>query len=171
MKRKNTWADATATQEAELDLGDGLSTRLPLGRPLTFDQTAGRVVKAWDHLNKREQIIYGDTGRRNIAPLAAMTEGSVTVRRYGSVVTVAMDAAKFSNAGTFTLAGVMPYGFRPDASFHGIAINLGATDGNRLSISTAGNVSIYTYAGGWVRFYATYSTLDSWPATLPGNPA
>lgn len=132
--------------------------------------TVGRTVSVWDHENQRMQLIGGDTGRRNIvSTFATMTEGKASLRRVGQAVTLAIDAARFSNQGTFTLAGVIPEGFRPDETFNDFAVQLGGTDGWRVAISTAGNFSSYNYSGGWFRCYLTWMTNQPWPASLPGT--
>lgn len=170
MQRINTWQDAYKTGEAELDLGDGITSRIPLGRPYIIDQSAGRVVKVWDYLNQREQVIYGDTGVRDIASnFAPMTEGTARIRRVGGIVSFAIDVAKFSSTGTFTMAGAIPPGFRPDMNYQGFAVQLTGADGYRVGVSTAGNTSLYAYSSGWVRGYLTWTTADTWPTALPGT--
>lgn len=139
-------------------------------RGYTVSQSAGRVITVWDYLNNREQLVYGDTGVRDIAAsLPTMTEGTARIRRNGSAVSLAIDTAKFSNTGTFTLASVIPPGFRPDMNFNGFAVQLSGADGYRASITTAGNLAIYSYSGGWVRGYLTWTTADTWPTALPGT--
>lgn len=110
----------------------------------------------------------GDTGTLTIASrFPSMTEGVSTIRRAGNLVTFTMDVAKFSNSGTFTIAGAVPAGFRPGAVFNGFAVQLSGSDGWRVGVATSGNFSLYTYTGGWVRFSFTYSTTDPWPNPLP----
>ena len=113
-----------------------------------------------------------ESGRRDLSSLfPTRTEGKITVRRSGNTVAFVGDVLKFSNEGTFTLSGAVPSGFRPDALFVGFAVQLSGNDGYRIQITTAGNFSIYSYGGGFVRFYFTFLTNEPAPATLPGVPA
>ena len=110
----------------------------------------------------------GDTGVLDITSrFLSMREGVSSIRRVGGLVTFTMDVARFTDEGTFTLAGVVPAGFRPGSVFNGFAVQLSGTDGWRVGISTGGNLSMYTYTGGWVRFSFTYATTDPWPDPLP----
>lgn len=110
----------------------------------------------------------GDTGTLDITSrFTTMSEGVATIRRVGNLVTFTMDVARFTNEGTFTLAGVVPAGFRPGGVFNGFAVQLSGTDGWRVGIATSGNFSLYTYTGGWVRFSFTYATAEPWPNPLP----
>lgn len=173
MRRTNTWADATTTKEAELDLGDGLSTRLPLGRPYTIDQSAGRVLKAWDYLNKREQIIYGDTGYRSLPNDPAKTSdvGNIIVRRLGSLVELNISDKTVLVSGNVTLLN-LPAGFRPwawvNTNLTTIYDSVSPTS-NGLRITSAGDVMVYSVAAGEVlRGHVVFMTPDPWPTSLPG---
>lgn len=57
------------------------------------DQTAGRVIYQWDDLNNRDQLVYGDTGWRDISALcapgakfSAFGANQIQVRRINSTV-------------------------------------------------------------------------------------
>lgn len=185
MRRTNTWADATATQEAALDLGDGLNARIPLGRPYTIDQSAGRVVKIWDYLNKREQVIFGDTGWRLLENVEGVT-GTIMMRRVLNTVTIRLvdvmpvitsrSLAKGPTAGflpanqgtqlnNFVTAQVIP-GAAVTSDWHRIDVYRygvqwqGESVSQRLVLPSAP-------LGGQI----VYTTDDPWPATLPGTPA
>lgn len=172
MRRTNTWADATATQEAELDLGDGLSTRVPLGRPYTIDQSAGRVLKVWDHINKREQLIYGDTGFRDITALnpALPSGGTIRLRRTGNLVYLVINNVSRPAGSPWTLLK-LPSGFTPSYTH----VELGdlhiyskpATA--RLFIQTNGSVdAIDSTDATPIYKSAVFPTADPWPTSLPG---
>lgn len=110
----------------------------------------------------------GDTGVLDITSrFTSMSEGVSTIRRVGNLITFTMDVARFTEQGTFTIAGAVSSGFRPESVFNGFAVQMSGTDGWRVGISTAGNFSLYSYTGGWVRFSFTYATSDPWPDPLP----
>lgn len=174
MQRINTWQDAYKTGEAELGLGDGLSVRLALGRVCTIDESAGRVVKVWDYLNQREQMIYGDTGDRDISALLTNATGKAYISRVGNLVTLDLDGilptADLESGVTFLTP---PAGFRPSLRRD-----------FPLPASATANLwrSAFFFAGGglgvWLpsvgdsyRTTLTYRTTEPWPASLPGVPA
>lgn len=180
MKRINTWADATATKEAELDLGDGLNARIPLGRPYTFDQSAGRVVKIWDYLNKREQIIYGDTGVRDITSLSTASAGRILLSRQGNTCWLYLEEVVPGTITTYNYdllpAGTIPSGFRPAQSYwQDIPSQSNNPNGTRLyaAVARTGWLPIYNGAKETDRYRAiiSYPTPNPWPTSLPGVPA
>jgi hypothetical protein len=101
-----------------------------------IDQTAGRAIYTWDHLNNREQLIYGDTGWRDFAtdstygivaagdffgrPLGdgAVIAGNLKIRRIGSNVYLAGSGAlqpkQDYTTSTRNLC-ILPSGFRGNA--------------------------------------------------------
>lgn len=167
MKRTNSVADALNSGEAELGLGDGLRTRIPLGRAYTIDQTAGRVVKVWDHLNNREQIIYGDSGLRDVSELltVARSAGTLHLSRSTQVVTLTINGLKPSATGSDIIA-IMPSGFRPARTVFFQAEGVSAMG----QVTQYGNTQLYD----WVKDIpifgtVTFITADPWPPTLPGK--
>ncbi|MHA7293701.1 hypothetical protein [Arthrobacter sp. HLT1-21] len=170
--RINSFTDAFTTGEAELDLGDGLKARIPLGkRGYTIDQSVGRAVKIWDYLNNREQMIYGDTGRRNIETnLSAHTGTNAYLRRNDNTVQLNIYGVSFTDLAVpvYTL----PAGFRPD--YHLLdngPVHIGQTTACRTIISfTAGSLTILGGTNG-TPVYRQYifQTNDPWPTTLPGT--
>lgn len=150
-----------------LDGGGGL----PAVNPVTVEQSAGRVVKVWDYLNNRDQMIYGDTGSRKISSaFPDRVSGESYIRRSGNVVTMDLDLMVLSGSGTYTHAGLVPYGFRPTGLAYGIAMHLNAAvDMHRYNISSAGNWSLYYYTTGKaLRSTLSWITSDPWPTALPG---
>lgn len=138
-------------------------------RPYTLEQTAGRVVKVWDYLNNREQIIYGDTGARDITALLSVptSGGFVYVHRHAQMVTLSVEALKLltSSLGVIT---VLPSGFRParTAYFQLEEVSL------RGQVTIYGNVQLYNWRQELPIYgTVTFPTSDPWPATLPGKPA
>jgi len=98
-----------------------------------IDQSAGRTVYIWDHLNSREQMIYGDTGWRSIATdatygidaagsyfgppqtSAAITAADLQLRRIGNVVYLATTRAiqpKQDYSPSTNRLCILPPGFR-----------------------------------------------------------
>lgn len=158
-------------------------------RPVTpsvkyaVDQIAGRVVKVWDYLNNREQMVYGDTGWRSLTvPAVAPLEGtgSILVRRVGSRVTMQFDSVGYTGAGTpeyMTATGFLPNGFCPDYSDnpHGLIANLntnrfffiGILQASRLRFShfLVAAPGIGTNA---LRGQISWTTTQAWPTMLPG---
>lgn len=132
---------------------------------LIFDETAGRVVKAWDYLNKREQLIYGDTGIRNIAAeLTNVTSVThVQLVRSGNLCTVLFHDLNPELSGNVTIFS-LPSGFRPRASQSAQALGVA-----RVQATNNGNfVLIAATAGTNCIGSITYYTPDPWPTTLPG---
>lgn len=145
------------------------------------DQTAGRVIYQWDDLNYREQLIYGDTGWRNVrglfeavcaangltyANIAGFSDpairrvGSTIYYRIGVNITGALANVDFRTA-------MQPAGFKTDqienwqmpASMTGSAGVIHFSPANYIRFWTAGNQT----------FIMSLSTTDAWPTTLPGT--
>lgn len=157
----------TAGQTA---IADSLNKVMTVRSSLVFDETAGRTVKAWDYLNQREQLIYGDTGWRDVSSWLRTDRGYtvrlIQVRRVGGTVHIRFADAT-GGTGTF---------FTPSAGFR-----VGATTDLfwASAVSTAGEVkqlrgNNYGFIVDGVAVsdvfncYAIYETSDPWPATLPG---
>lgn len=135
------------------------------------DQTAGRAIYAWDDLNSREQLIYGDTGRRDVAAAAAngWVFGSLEVRRTGSMVSLSIYGLN-RNSSAQNWGYQLPVGFRPS----GYVRFLTQTHANPSAVAPAEiDPSTGYVSAGWVTPTAhhgtvTYQTSDPWPTTLPG---
>lgn len=144
------------------------------------DQTAGRVIYQWDDVNNREQIVYGDTGWRDIKDDTAWntavfptgldkhSANTVRVRRVGSSVELMYAADKNSTAAV-TATAAFPSGFRPT----GVVVSLGSNSGLGLVRAYhGGGASNIIYqapnAVSAVTFYFHYQTSDPWPTSLPG---
>lgn len=173
MQRTNTWQDAFNTGEAELDLGDGLSARFPLGkRAYTIDQSAGRVVKVWDYLNNREQMIYGDTGERLMTD-ARITAGYASITRTGNTVQLAANALVLGNeTGTLTLLDWAPQGFRPRDIVTSESAAYWSTETTHRMRVNPYNKSVQILgitAGEPINWLVTFRTVDPWPPSLPGT--
>lgn len=142
-------------------------------RYYTIDQTAGRVFKAWDYLNNREQIIYGDTGWRNIQLLGGAT-GTCRIRRVGNAVDIYIYEVT-GPAGTFDFMAP-PDGFRPPFRATGLydrwllfTSPLTSDPLIRRAQAFGSNIRYYNGAAGEsFSGHITYFTDDTWPTTLPG---
>jgi hypothetical protein len=133
------------------------------------DQTAGRVIYQWDDLNNRDQLIYGDTGRRLITP-AGFTAGTVTVRRSGSTVALYVVGGTMTASGDYVFPDAIPVGFRPHAnSYYLYRQNVTMTT-RSISITSAGIITIVGYDNtANMSAVCVWDTTDNWPATLPGT--
>lgn len=133
------------------------------------DQTAGRAIYTWDDVNNREQLIYGDTGWRELT-LENGWAGSVRARRIGSTVDVVCTTLV---AGSSTLITPLGSGFRPQQN-----IPIMARPANIANPPFYGQVTWQTgylslptaqlYGNQSSQF--SFTTLDPWPTTLPGTP-
>lgn len=147
-----------------------------------MDSTAGRAMYSWDEQNSREQLVYGDTGRRNIyadadwkaaleipGSLDFNTAQLVSIRRtlYTVELFVAYDKAA---AGTVTATTGFPVGFRPAQPFHVLGANSAMT---LFRAYNGGGASTFSFnsttAVPACSFQITYTTNDAWPTALPGT--
>lgn len=142
------------------------------------DNTAGRAIYAWDETANREQLIYGDTGLRNIS--ADMTGIQVatgnsysTIRRENNTVTLCINGAVIAAdvAGSLEFYRI-PSGFQN--TFQQINV-YAAVRSNPLTIKSMQLVSkqyVRLYqdpaTGDQIRHTFVYQTNDPWPTTLPG---
>lgn len=133
-------------------------------------ETAGRTVSVWDYINSRYQLVYGDTGWRNVLswapPGKAYTFSKLEVRRVGSTVYL-----RFENAtGDIGTMVTPPSGFRINSTtinyWQTIMSSSGAIKqlrGNVYGFVIAGVVASDVFSA-----YVTYETSDPWPTSLPG---
>lgn len=126
-------------------------------------QTGGAGNTGW-------LCLTGNTGRRNIASLIDIGNGTVNaayITRIGSLVDLYLDVTMPSNkTATWSLYPSLA-GFGPGYSRYG-ALN-DNTAGNGSLVVTSGGVALYSVVGGVRdRFAGTWLTQDVWPAALPG---
>jgi hypothetical protein len=132
-----------------------------------WDESVGRRQFAWDTVNNRWQMVYGDTGWRTVTLENGWT-GTVYVRRIG-YTTYVRGAALAGGSATADTFYTLPTGFKPllTSYFPGLsgatatAINLAVNVGG--AISTARPLS-----SGWAG-EISFVTNDAWPATNPGT--
>lgn len=147
-----------------------VSTVVSKDQRYIVSEAAGRTVSVWDYINGREQLIYGDTGDRNITSLwdGGVGGGTVTLSRTGQIVELAVyQNVATANASKYTL----PAGFRPSKSLLFDDPMYGANGSSqRVILSIAGSVSVFgTNAGDTIYMVLSWTTRDAWPVTLPGS--
>lgn len=141
---------------------------------LRVDQTAGRAIYTWDDANNREQLIYGDTGWRELSTLLAnsWTAGSVLIRRRGSMVHMKMLGLNPAPAlNDNFLASATVQGFRnPNGQgWHTYPRPDGSIGYIREQSGNFADVGRLT-GGGAVKYASfTWMTDDPWPTVLPGT--
>jgi hypothetical protein len=127
----------------------------------------------WDEVNAREQLVYGDTGLRNIINQAVTPTGQLYIRRVGLLVTIHAFAATHATASaTFDItfaSGQVP-GFNPAQNVRTVAINAAGT-AKIVDITTATEIRYYQPEATAYSWSITYSTNDAWPTVLPGLPS
>jgi hypothetical protein len=147
------------------------------------DQTAGRVIYQWDDVNNRDQIIYGDTGWREVKAdiLTGFTAGSLRIRRVNNLVSIKWDGLQATAQPTSGIpAYTPPTGFgnsASDPSHYGWNNLCASTSnvGNIWATGMWGGKLVFTQcigtfsAGLYYNGGLTYHTEASWPNTLPGT--
>jgi hypothetical protein len=149
----------------------------------TFNSTrvsdsAGRAIYQWDDLNNREQLVYGDTGTREISSLLTANwsivetpNGNLWIRRTGQLVTISGQRITRPSAGiTMITAGLV--GFRPNTESRGVAATLEATPKVHsfiIRVNGQFDFEASVPATPGINFTHTYTTNDDWPTALPGS--
>lgn len=133
--------------------------------------TAGRAIYTWDDVNGRDQLIYGDTGLRNILAdlVVGATAASLQLRRVGQLVELSIDTLAVTASGTITVY-TLPVGFRPSGTRRNVISSTGGPSaGRNLLAATGGAITLGAAATGETyNTCLTFFTSDAWPATLPG---
>lgn len=135
-----------------------------------IDKSAGLAIYQWDNLAARDQLVYGDTGWRDVtSDFPTLTTGSVLIRRLGYTVYFRMNGL-FATAGGNQVIGTLPDGFRPafgDTEFLG---HTGTGAPVRVNVTTNGNVTGYTLTTSHLITYSgSIAVSQAWPTTLPGT--
>lgn len=144
-----------------------------LARQQVIDDAAGRRIITWDDVNNRDQLLYGDTGFRNIGITEnpPYTGGLIILRRVGSIVQLAITDLILKSGITGNIEmSLIPSGFR--ANVQGEGLNAYSAERNRL-IAIAGvstfRISAVTAATARVSATMQWMTSDPWPSVLPGT--
>lgn len=170
-----------------------VDTDAPDTATIRVDNTVGRRAFAWDADNNREQMIYGDTGVRNVASLSTLpvdtTIAALNLRRVGSTVDCLV---WFSPGATIQALDrwsplsvfVLPQGFRPTMNTNQYSSYPAGCWGSGAGLRTmfistmADGYTVYTWlqgdsvatkwgAGNHIA-RTSWTTTDAWPTTLPG---
>lgn len=136
------------------------------------DQTAGRAIYQWDDVNVREQLVYGDTGWRNVSSaIGNGWTGYMYIRRIGYVVyfKAAIDGTNFTSDHFYPAFNTMT-GFIPDLA--GTIPQIGMADQNNTLKAVYYATDLYVRSG--IKISGTlisiqWTTADAWPTTLPGT--
>jgi len=134
-----------------------------------IDESAGRTLFAWDYINGREQLIYGDSGKRRLSS-AGIASGNLFLQRNGNVVTLTALQMKLVPTGSVTLTGLVPSGFLPPEVLLAKSAKYWGTDTEEVfRLTNQGNATILAVTSATqVSFNLTWITSDPWPAALPG---
>lgn len=152
---------------------------------LRWDETQGRRAFAYDTVNLREQLIYGDTGWRQYAiPANWPVGGNIYLRRFGHSVFCFFSITLESTPGySFAIepAGVGWTGWTgfSDAlgtsqplvvrQVTGSAPQFATVSQSGPSLTITGlNAVTQAISGFSLSGYLSWSTIDPWPVTLPG---
>lgn len=153
-------------------LAAALEGKLPKSA-VTVDSSVGRVVRVWDDANSRNQIIYGDTGWRDISGMLINGWSARTflrLKRQGSRVSLIHRGLDGTNATSGKVISALPSGFRPatDTSGGGRSWDdqwsLLTLDWRGELWADVGNL----YANN-AALYLTWETEQPWPSILPGT--
>lgn len=129
-----------------------------------------------DRIEELEDVIRG-TGARsiiNVIPDDTYDSGSFVVERTGNIVTLIAKSLLLTGEG-FTYIGRLPVGFRPAASLTTIASTRTGGSGSPaqpmpLNLDASGGVGM-AVNGNQAHISEAFVTSDSWPSSLPGDPA
>ncbi|ALY10727.1 hypothetical protein FDH63_gp02 [Arthrobacter phage Wayne] len=159
-------------------------------RNTNIDNTAGKAIYLWDETQNRSQLIYGDTGWRQMTLPTEWTTGKFSLRRVGYMVTAQFSlgtppsAVGESHGYTLSGTGGVPTGFRPFDTVFGAGFGrLGASNKRQpvnFSLNSSGTAIIerneaagvdgQTLTTGAACYVTvTYPTSDPWPTVLPGS--
>ena len=162
----------------------GFYRRLQTGIPDTWnpwefyasqrvDNTAGRAIYTWDDTANREQLIYGDTGWRDVSTLLTNEyTGSLLFRRIGYTVYTRIILNKPTSAsvnGDFL--ATTPAGFVSDSGGWIYFPVRGSNSSQTFYIyrkATLWAIESGPTDPGQIRAEIIYTTNQPWPASLPG---
>ncbi|MGP4995122.1 hypothetical protein [Glutamicibacter ardleyensis] len=132
-------------------------------------ETAGRTVSVWDYLNSRYQLIYGESGERDISTLLTGATGRVTVSRVSSMVNLSLEGV-IPSASTSGLLLNLPVGFRPgNRKDFTIPATSTAAAWRSTYIFTNGGLGVWSQStSDNYRYHISFRTVEPWPSSLPG---
>lgn len=135
------------------------------------DESVGRRIFAWDSINSRYQMTYGDTGIRDVTADLVTSDGftgitNLELRRVGNLVqlqgvTLTRAAPGVGDKTFYTL----PAGFTPDQTTY---IRTAVSNCFGYALVSDGKVYIRTAATS-DGFSFSWMTTAAWPTVLPGS--
>ncbi|WPR65260.1 hypothetical protein SLW73_02665 [Glutamicibacter protophormiae] len=136
----------------------------------TLSEAAGRTVTVWDYLNQREQLVYGDTGWRDVSswvtPGRGYTVSLMQVRRVGGTVHIRFADATGGTGTFFTPTAGFRVGSNTNSFWDAVVSNEGVV--KQLRGNNYGFIVDRVSTNDVFNCYTTYETSDPWPTTLPG---
>ena len=134
------------------------------------DESAGRAVYTWDDLNNREQLIYGDTGTRDIAALLknGWTATAIQLTRFSGYV-VELKIVGLGGSPTAGTIMTLPPGFQLGTTGAGPrapVVNSSGVLTGRLQVGSDINANSFTVNGDVTMMWRTN---QAWPSVLPGT--
>ncbi|QGJ88102.1 hypothetical protein PBI_EDMUNDO_28 [Arthrobacter phage Edmundo] len=155
-------------------------------RNTTIDNTAGRAIYIWDETGNRSQLIYGDTGLRDISSLVnpaimdpANAGRKLYVQRVGAQVQVSGQFIVSTASPFATIAATLPAGFRPNTLVDATVVQIRTTSALQRAVMSGGQGDIYFHGLSGAAFASmavgdifnvsfSYRTAETWPTSLPG---
>ncbi|QCG76950.1 hypothetical protein SEA_SCUTTLE_2 [Arthrobacter phage Scuttle] len=187
----NTVSNAHSQILFQRSLVSGVWSPWKVFRNTSIDNSAGKVLTIWDESANRSQMIYGDTGLRQMTLPDNVTAGNWFIRRVGSSVYIYTQFTAINNntgqdSHTYEVlpAGSIPAGFQPPVSVPIVGFGRIGVSNQRQPITAflyaTGRIALEkdeTNAAGAVinntaaSFYfgIHYTTTQVWPASLPGS--
>lgn len=163
----------------EAGFTDGVLGPWKLFTSTRVDDTAGKAIYQWDPTAGKEQMIYGDTGKRRIEQLLinGWTGAYFAISRVGTTVSIYGTGLNSLNS-TSPIAIVIPEGFRANGVSAGVmplsgafTSTAGSTPVPSRTVYSTGNLEISSTVAASIVISAIWTTSDPWPTTLPGTPA
>jgi hypothetical protein len=155
--------------DAGLDSGAYRNRLLSSTNGLAYwDESVGRREFSWDTVNSRWQLVYGDTGWRDISSLAVNGwSGTLYLRRIGALVIVNVLDLNGEATATADTVFTIPTGYRDISGNAFSGLFFGSTAGYAYGSGTFGVLRSAVSGIGEGR--CVWDTTDAWPATLPGT--
>jgi hypothetical protein len=146
------------------------------------DQTAGRAIYMRDDLNSRDQLIFGNTGLRDVTTLIDTSTytfpGGVPsgyaayLRRNGNMVHFSLRSTVILANSSGTPMITLPVGYRADATVTAVALlEAGPTPTpTAIQANPTGTVRAWHSGNtGVMTANLFWTTNEPWPTTLPGS--
>lgn len=137
--------------------------------PQRVDNTAGKAIYTWDDTANKEQLIYGDTGWRNISSLIpTWTKGLILYRRTLNNAEFVFEAAEFSDPINTPITMNVPNSNSILTGTTKVPSAATGLDDHRFEWNWDGNHRVVKTTATGLRGYVSFPCRASWPTTLPG---